>query len=922
MKSIRFIITTAFLSLIIFQAGSLWILSQLSYQEAEDQLSTNINNELAGRIGDQLDDIIRLPTELNQLESNAIRLGLVDFNDVLTTNRYFWQNLKTYPILNATFFGTAEGKMFGARHSPKDDKVFEVMYSEILQGGNLQYFSTDSLGNPFVMVEHALDYDPRDRSWYVNAVETGGPAWSPIYLDYSTRALVITAANPVYDGNRKLIGVVGSAFKFTEMQNYLQSLKIGKTGITFLIEKNGLLISTSTSDPFFWQGESAIERMNAQDSENPLIRSAATTIASRYKGFENIDGQELLRFTIDGNTYFGYIMPIADTYGIDWLSITVIPVADFLSQVTIYKDFVLVFALVAILFTILAGLLLSKKFTDPIIQLNKAAQSYAEGKWDATIDVQRQDEIGLLAQSLLVMREKTIKLISTLERRVTELHDTHDYLERLISSANVIIVGLDKFGRVRLLNQSGEHITGYSLKELSGVNWFEKVVPHERYPKAWETFQNYQQEKGEMPSTFENPILTKSGEERIISWRNSTISSPDKSISTISFGIDITEKKINEQELKISDERYRLAQSIGHVGNWEYNIQTAQFWGSDEAKRIYGFDPEQGSFSVDEVESCIPERERVHQALVDLIEDNKPYNLVFQICPIDSSSPKIITSKAELQRDDSGKPLKIIGVILDVTDLKRAEEEIRELNRDLEQRVKNRTVQLEAANKELEAFAYSVSHDLRAPLRHIDGFLDLLQKRIGQAVDDKSQHYIDIISDSSRRMGTLIDDLLSFSRMGRQEISKKPVNLNQLIQDAIKEFELDVKKRKVSWKISELPIVYGERSMLQIVLVNLISNALKFTRLKKQAIVEIGLASEEDNETVFFVRDNGVGFDMKYSENIFGVFQRLHRMDEFEGTGIGLATVRRIINRHGGRTWAEGKVDRGATFYFSLPKKE
>jgi light-regulated signal transduction histidine kinase (bacteriophytochrome) len=270
--------------------------------------------------------------------------------------------------------------------------------------------------------------------------------------------------------------------------------------------------------------------------------------------------------------------------------------------------------------------------------------------------------------------------------------------------------------------------------------------------------------------------------------------------------------------------------------------------------------------------------------------------------------------------DTSGRVIGASTIARDITERKRAEEEIHQLNHALEQRVAERTSELLVANKELEAFSYSVSHDLRAPLRHIDGFLDLLKARIATTLDDKSLHYMDTIANAAKRMGTLIDDLLAFSRMGRKEMAAQSVDLGVLLQEVIHEFDAETRGRSIDWRIGELPVVSGDRAMLHVVLVNLISNALKFCQKRAKSEIEVGCLSGAECEIGVFVRDNGAGFDMRYAHKLFGVFQRLHASDEFEGTGIGLANVRRIISRHGGRTWAEGKVDGGATFYFSLPQ--
>jgi signal transduction histidine kinase len=242
--------------------------------------------------------------------------------------------------------------------------------------------------------------------------------------------------------------------------------------------------------------------------------------------------------------------------------------------------------------------------------------------------------------------------------------------------------------------------------------------------------------------------------------------------------------------------------------------------------------------------------------------------------------------------------------------------EISWLNRELATQAE----QLEASNKELESFAYSVSHDLRAPLRHVVGYSELLQRQAGSPLDDKGRRYIETIVEAAKRMSNLIDDLLAFSRIGRTESTRTPMSLDDLVKDVVNEIRQEASGRDIAWKIGTLPICYGDRSMLRLAIANLVANAVKFTSMRAQAEIEIGCVDKNNAKVVeIYIKDNGAGFDMQYAHKLFGVFQRLHLPEEFEGTGIGLAIVQRIIHRHGGKVRAEGAVGRGATFYFSLP---
>lgn len=270
-----------------------------------------------------------------------------------------------------------------------------------------------------------------------------------------------------------------------------------------------------------------------------------------------------------------------------------------------------------------------------------------------------------------------------------------------------------------------------------------------------------------------------------------------------------------------------------------------------------------------------------------------------------------------LSRVAAGERTMLMAVLEDVTDRRKHEHAVRALNEHLERRVSERTAELEAATRELEAFTYSVSHDLRAPLRAIDGFSGILQEEHAASLPREAQRYLEVVRANAQRMGRLVDDLLAFSRLRNAQLKREPLDLGALAREVIAELEGDAEGRDVRFHIPELPVVEGDRTLLRQVLHNLVGNALKFTKPRAIAEIEVGVERAEGDH-VYFVRDNGVGFDMEYAGKMFGVFQRLHRDDEFEGTGVGLAIVQNIVTRHGGRVWADAQVDGGATIYFTL----
>lgn len=380
---------------------------------------------------------------------------------------------------------------------------------------------------------------------------------------------------------------------------------------------------------------------------------------------------------------------------------------------------------------------------------------------------------------------------------------------------------------------------------------------------------------------------------------------------------DITERKLAEKELIESQELFSKAFQVGPAGITITRISDGKFMNANESFcKMFEFNLDDViDHTSTELNMWTPEERKKlikkqlesgglnNYELTAQTKHGKPIYLLF--------SSREMKIKGEMCH---------LTTLIDVTDRKQAEELLKKLNNELEFRVAERTSQLEAANKELEAFSYSVSHDLRSPLRHINGFTEILAKQYSDQLPEEARKFLNTITGSAQKMSTLIDDLLSFSRTGRAELKKSTIKMNQLIEDALAQIKPLLKDRKVDWKISPLPEVHGDYNLLRQVWINLLENAVKYTRTREDAIIQIGFENGK-KEIVFYIQDNGVGFDMKYADKLFGVFQRLHSSSQFDGTGIGLANVQRIILRHSGRVWAKAETEKGATFYFSIPKE-
>lgn len=383
--------------------------------------------------------------------------------------------------------------------------------------------------------------------------------------------------------------------------------------------------------------------------------------------------------------------------------------------------------------------------------------------------------------------------------------------------------------------------------------------------------------------------------------------------------IEITERKKAEAELRDSNERLALATKAGGVGIWDWDVVNDQLVWDKQMFRLYGLseDSFSGAFEAWTRGLHPEDLEAGKAAIQEAQEGSKEFDTEFRVV-WPGGEVRTLKGNGSVYRDESGKPVRMIGTNWDITESRETSRELLRYRDHLEELIQERTADLEAANKELEAFSYSVSHDLRAPLRHIDGFVDLLETDYRGVLGPDGLHALDVISRSARNMGRLIDDLLGFSRTSRQELRMSLLPMDGPLQEALGQVRENHPDRNIEWSIDPMPVVLGDANLLRQVWINLLGNAVKYSGRQEVARIEVR-CRKSGEEFEFSVHDNGVGFDMKYVDKLFGVFQRLHGPEEFEGTGIGLVTVQRIIVRHKGRIRAESLPDQGATFTFNLP---
>lgn len=496
----------------------------------------------------------------------------------------------------------------------------------------------------------------------------------------------------------------------------------------------------------------------------------------------------------------------------------------------------------------------------------------------------------------------------------TSESDASSLLESIISSSSDAIVSKSLESVVTSWNKGAEYLFGYSADEIIGQS-ITLIIPSDRRSEEKEIIERIA--LGERIPPFETVRVKKSGENVDVSVTVSPIRDKQgKIVGASKIARDITEQVVARDRALQNERQFNtMVNAIPQLA-WMANADGSIFWYNSRWYEYTGTKPEEmkgwGWQSVHKP-SYLP---GVLEAWRKALQTGHEFQMEFPLRAADGSYGWFLTLVLPF-KDAAGKVVRWFGTNTDLTEKRASEELFRNLNEELERRVTQRTAELEAANKELEAFSYSISHDLRAPLRAIDGFSKAVMEDCGPQLSPHGRADLQKVRKGAQRMGILIDHLLEFSRLSRVPVKRQVISMQSLVRDVIEQLTREETFRLVYISVQELPDMLGDPLLMEQVLLNLVSNALKYSSRQKEAKITIGCRNE-DGKNAYFVSDNGAGFDMQYASKLFGVFQRLHRNDEFEGTGVGLATAQRIIQRHGGKIWAESRIDHGATFSFTV----
>ncbi|MEG3868979.1 MULTISPECIES: PAS domain S-box protein [unclassified Microcoleus] len=907
---------------------------------AVNDVAAQLRTEVTSRIQQHINSYIETPHQINQLNLDAIRLGIVNVQDSDSLQRYFYKQIKIFDKISYIQFASEEKDFIGVERL--DDGKLQIQISNQSTGYNFHTYAPSEFGEPTKLLKTTLNYDPRVRPWYIAPVRAGKPTWSKIYNYFDAPKLAITAAVPVYGDDGKLIGILGSDLALSKLNQFLESLKIGKSGQTFIVERSGQLVANSTLEPPFIVSNGVAKRIVATSSKNVLIRSTARYLTERFGDLHKIDRSRQLDFTIDGQRQFLQVTPLLDSRGLDWLIVVTVPEADFMERINANTRYTVVMCLGALVLATVIGALTSRWIVVPIRRLSKAAEGLSRGEWDGmAVDsrlmasVEREDEVGVLARSFNMMAAQLEESFTTLEDRV----------ESAIADKNQLIISLKKSQQKLALhlhqtplgaiewnlnfevaewNLSAERIFGYNRLEAMGRHGVDLIVPENAKEYVRQLSITLLTNQGGISSINEN--IRKDGKIILCEWYNTTLVDADGSIIGVASLIqDVTEFHSAVGQLRASEERFRqLAENIHEVFWIREPNQKQLVYVSPACEKIWNLSCQSLQSEPEAFWDAIhrEDLDRVKAAFAK--QGRGDYDEEYRVVRSDGSVCWV-RDRAFPVRSQTGEIYRIVGIAEDITQRKLAEEF---------QKVAQTA---QAANQAKSAFLANMSHELRTPLNAIIGYSDMLTE---DAEDLGCEDFIpDLqkIQTAGKHLLSLISDILDISKIeaGRMELYLETFNPVNLIDEVVSTVKPLVDKNSNKFEVDvadDLGMMYADITKTRQILLNLLSNAAKFTehgtitlcieRVKHDSLTTQEIAEPSDS-IIFRVADTGIGIPPEQLQHLFQAFMQgdASTTRKYGGTGLGLTISRHFCVMMGGDMQVESELGCGSVFTVCLPAR-
>ena len=809
-----------------------------------------------------------------------------------------------------------------------------------------------------------------DRAYFCKPLKTGLPYVSPVEFSPTTGRPSLYFSSPVRNSARNVVGVLRMRYDASVLQTIVAASNglAGPDSFAVLIDEHYIRLAHGLTPEQVFMATLPLDssQIATLQAERRLPDVPAEEIVSHLAEYEPVSSAA----HAEDNTFFesalvsgsdvlhrGAIVPMeTQPWQVGFLQ----PKEVFLAPVRAQTANALLLAALITGIVVAAAIGMGQLLSRPILRLTAAAQRVSAGDLDAQAPVVSEDEIGQLAATFNAMTAQLKETIDSLQQRLMErqrmeqaLQESEARFRSLVETSVDWIWEIDRDCVYTYASPAIVHILGYEPEDLIGKTPFDLMPPGEA-ERVRRLLEEAAAVRGHIEQ-LENINQHVDGHQVVLETSGVPMFADDgEFVGYRGIDRDITARRQAEEALQENELRYRALFERNNDAVFIFGMDQKLLTANQQAADLLGYTLDE-MLGMSVSQAVVPSEyadtdSKLHAMLAG--ESIPLYERTFRRKDGTEFPAEV---NVALVYDPRGAPLHIHSIVRDISERKQAEDDLRKHRDHLEDLVQERTAELETrvaeveqlnramtnvledlqeantriadtaqhlreANAELESFSYSVSHDLRAPLRHIDGFVRLLAERQAGRLDESSARYVDVIRASVGKMSQLIEDLLLLSRTGRTEMHWQRVDLDRIVSTIQHDLTAETEGRQIDWQIAPLPPVEGDPTLLRQVWTNLLSNAVKYTAPREQARIEVGILEQEEDtgEVTVYVRDNGVGFDPQYGHKLFGVFQRLHQADEFEGTGIGLAIVRRIIYRHGGRVWAKGRPDRGATFYLTL----